>query len=94
MLFSIYCLDRPSCQSLRLTHRPAHMAYMMNFRDRLVLLGPLLAADGIDMVGSLIIIDQPDLTAVRTLLANDPYTQANLFESVVIRPFRMVLPEE
>ncbi|KAF0114863.1 MAG: hypothetical protein FD149_1733 [Rhodospirillaceae bacterium] len=93
MLFAIDCLDKPDHQSLRLAHRPAHVAYMMGFRDKMVLLGPLLTADGTGMVGSLIVMDLPDRAAVETFLAHDPYGQAGLFESVMVRPFKKVLPE-
>ncbi len=93
MLFAIHCLDKPDHQAVRLTHRPAHVAYMMEFRDKLVLLGPLLTTDRTGMVGSLIVIDLPDLAAVETFLAGDPYSRAGLFESVVVHPFRKVLPD-
>ncbi|VBB68939.1 YCII-related domain protein [invertebrate metagenome] len=66
----------------------------MEYLDRLVLLGPLLAADGTGMVGSLIVIDLPDLAAIEIFLAQDPYSQAGLFESVMVHPFRQVLPEQ
>lgn len=81
MLFAIHYLDKSDYQSVRLVHRPVHVAYMMGFRDRLVLLGPLLTADGASMVGSLIVIDLPDRAAVETMLASDPYTQVGLFEN-------------
>lgn len=93
MLFAIHCLDKPNHGAVRQEHRPAHVAYMMGFKDKLTLLGPLTSDDGAAMVGSLIVIDLPDRQAVEILLANDPYSRAGLFESVVVRPLRKVQPE-
>ncbi|MEO5373601.1 MAG: YciI family protein [Alphaproteobacteria bacterium] len=93
MLFAIHCLDKPGHGHVRQENRPAHVAYMMGFRDRITLLGPLTSDDGSAMVGSLIVIDLADRAAVEDLLAGDPYSRAGLFESVVVRPLRKVLPE-
>ena len=94
MLFAVHCLDKPGHGQTRLANRPAHVAYMMGFKDRLTLLGPLLGGeDGTAMVGSLIVIDLADRAAVTEFLAGDPYGQAGLFESVIVRAFKQVLPE-
>ncbi|MFN3076255.1 MAG: YciI family protein [Alphaproteobacteria bacterium] len=94
MLFVIHCLDKPAHLQTRLANRPAHVQYMMGFKDRLRLLGPLLGGeDGATMVGSLIVIDLADRAAVEEFLAGDPYGQAGLFESVVVRGFKQVLPD-
>lgn len=94
MLFVIHCQDKPENGKVRLANRPAHVQYMMTFKDRLRLLGPLLGGeDGSAMVGSLIVIDLPDRVAVDDFLAADPYGRAGLFESVIVRGFKQVLPE-
>ena len=38
------------------------------------------------MNGSLLIVEAEDITAVEAFVADDPYCQAGLFETVVIRP--------
>lgn len=91
MLFAIHCLDKPGHAHVRQSNRPAHVDYMMRFKDKLTLLGPLLTDDGA-MVGSLIVIDLPDRAAVDGLLAGDPYGKAGLFESVIVRGLKQVLP--
>lgn len=92
MLFAIHCLDKPGHADVRQANRPAHVEYMMGFKDRIVLLGPLTSDDGAAMVGSLIVIDLPDRPSVEALLAGDPYGKAGLFESVIVRGLRKVLP--
>jgi uncharacterized protein YciI len=44
------------------------------------------------MVGSLLIVDMPDKAAVEAFVRDDPYFKAGLFEAVLIRPFKQVLP--
>jgi uncharacterized protein YciI len=43
--------------------------------------------------GSLLVVDVADRRAAETFAAGDPYAQAGLFESVVIRPFRTVFKD-
>jgi uncharacterized protein YciI len=46
--------------------------------------------------GSLFIIEAEDIAAAEAFVADDPYNQAGLFETVVIRPFHweVGLPDE
>ena len=43
------------------------------------------------MIGSFFILDLPNRAAVEAFNAADPYTQAGLFGSVRIQPFRWLL---
>jgi hypothetical protein len=54
----------------------------------------LQSDDGNSMTGSLLIMDFPDRAAVEAFAAGDPYAAAGLFESVVIRRWKKVLPAE
>lgn len=91
-LFAITCRDKPDSVKVHLANREAHLAYAHEFEDRIVIGGPLLAADGRTPVGSMLVIDLPDEAAVDGWLAADPYAQAGLFESVAVHRYRMVLP--
>jgi hypothetical protein len=92
MLFIFVCTDKPGCEPLRLANRAAHLAYLNDFREALFAAGPTLSDDGQTMNGSVLIIDFPDRAAAEAFAANDPYAKAGLFESVVIRPWKKVLP--
>ncbi|MBB4286574.1 YciI family protein [Roseospira goensis] len=92
MLFAIYCLDKPNSRTLRLETRAAHLSHAKAQGDSIRLGGPLMTDDGQDMVGSLLIVDMPDKAAVEDFVRDDPYYQAGLFEAVLIRPFKQVLP--
>jgi uncharacterized protein YciI len=92
MMFAVYCLDKPASMELRLATREAHLAHAKAHNDAIRLGGPLLTDDGEGMVGSLLIVDMPDKAAVEAFVRDDPYFKAGLFEAVLIRPFKQVLP--
>lgn len=90
-LFTLYCIDKPGHQQVRLDNRAAHLDYAKQWADKTLTGGPLLSADGDSMVGSLLVIDFEDAAAAEAFCANDPYAKAGLFESVTVRPFKAVL---
>ena len=92
MLFALICTDKPRSLELRLAVRPAHLTYLETYADRISLAGPLLDPDG-RPCGSLLIIDVVDDAAAAGFADADPYVKAGLFESVVIRPFRLVFKD-
>ena len=92
MLFFVHCTDKPGSQDVRLANRPAHLEFLRGHLDKIVIAGPTLTEDGEGFTGSVLIVDFPDRAAVEEHFANDPYAKAGLFESVVIRPYKKVLP--
>lgn len=92
MNFALYCIDKAGHSQLRADNRPAHLDYLKANLDRLVVAGPLLADDGVTVLGSLLIIEAADRAAAEAFAAGDPYAKAGLFESVTIRAFKKVLP--
>ena len=89
-LFALFCVDKPDSLQVRMGAREAHLAYVRGFGDRMKLGGPLLDAEG-GMAGSLIIIDLADQAEADAFSANDPYTQAGLWERVDVKPFKATL---
>jgi uncharacterized protein len=94
MLFVVYCVDRPGREQVRLENRSAHLAFLETYKANVAAAGPLQSDDGNSMTGSLLIMDFPDRAAVEAFAAGDPYAKAGLFESVVIRRWKKVLPVE
>jgi uncharacterized protein YciI len=92
MAFVILCNDKPNSLELRLATRPAHVAYIESFIDKLVLAGPLLAEDGETPQGSMIIMNFATRGEAEIFAAGDPYAKAGLFRDTTIRPFRKALP--
>jgi len=93
MLWSIHCLDRPNGSELRARTRPRHLDYLAKAKDKVLFCGPLLSADGQAMLGSLFIVKLPGSAEAEAFAKGDPYAEAGLFESVVIRRVRAHLFE-
>jgi uncharacterized protein YciI len=87
--YAISCIDRAGALETRLATRPAHGEYIRS-HPGVKLAGPYSNAAG-DPVGSLIIVEADDLAAVQAFCANDPYAKAGVFETVDIRPFKLVI---
>jgi len=92
MLFAIFCTDKEDYLDVRMDNRPAHVEYLKAQGDKLIFAGPTLAEDGVTMSGSLIVVDFDSLEQAQEFASNDPYVQAKLFDSVVIRAWKKVLP--
>jgi hypothetical protein len=92
MLFAITCTDKPGALELRMATRPAHLEHLKANEKSLVLVGPLLDAEG-KPAGSLLVVEADDREAAEAFANADPYAKAGLFESVLIRPFRTVFKD-
>lgn len=92
MLFTIYCTDKPASLELRIATRSAHLAYLETYQSRIMHAGPLLDVDN-RPCGSLLIIDVADRAEAEGFAATDPFARAGLFESTVIRPYRVVFKD-
>jgi uncharacterized protein YciI len=90
LLYVLICEDKPDSEALRKSVRDQHLAYLQDFDVRFA--GPMLSDDGATMIGSIIVIDAADRQAAQAFAASDPYGTAGLFESVILRPFRQVIP--
>lgn len=92
MIFAIVCTDKPNQKDARAANREAHFAHLKAHKAHIIEAGPLQAEDRSHSVGSLLIVDFEDRIAAESFATNDPFNQAGIFESVVIRPYKKVLP--
>lgn len=69
-------------------HRPAHRAYLKSLLDsnRLAISGPFM-----DDRGGLLVYSTETLEETESIIRNDPFTQAGVFVSWTIRPWRVVM---
>lgn len=88
MLYVLYCLDDPAKNDIRMATRGAHLDHIASSGDLVRVAGPLLADDGVTMVGSLIVLEAPDRATAERWARSDPYAKAGLFKSVDIRPWK------
>lgn len=85
----VHCLDWENALPLRLANYEAHKAYLAASRVHTVISGPLLAADGETMIGSLFVLEADTLDEVTAFNAADPFARAGVWADVKIHPFNM-----
>ena len=89
MLFAITNIDKPDSLALRTSTREIHLGYLDSIVTQIVFAGPVLNAEG-QSVGSLLVVEAENQAAAEAFAAADPYAKAGLFESMTIRPYRLV----
>lgn len=92
MLFVALCYDKPGHVDLRMSTRPAHLAWLGKHAASVKLGGPFIENE--KPVGSMLILECPDEATARAMLAQDPYAEAGLFERVELRAWRRVVGAE
>lgn len=89
MFVVLMAKDKPGALNIRTENRPAHLEYLKS-TDLVAQAGPLLDDDG-GMIGSLIVLDVPDMAAARDWAAIDPYAKAGLFAEVTLTHWNRVI---
>ncbi|PLY12017.1 MAG: hypothetical protein C0631_18070 [Sedimenticola sp.] len=99
MLYAIIGTDREDSLEARLQARPEHVERLKSLQadGRLLLAGPHPALDCEDpgpagFTGSLIVAEFDSLEQAREWADADPYTTTGVFASVLVKPFKKVLP--
>ena len=99
MLYAIIASDVANSLEKRLAARPAHLDRLQQLKaeGRVVLAGPHPAIDSNDpgeagFSGSLIVAEFESLAAAQTWADADPYIAAGVYDKVVVKPFKQVLP--
>ena len=90
MLIALIARDKPGALEIRKENRDAHLGYLSASEDTVFMAGPLLSDAG-DMVGSLIILNMPDMKAAEHWAEHDPYAKAGLFSSVELIEWKKVV---
>ena len=92
MLYAITRRDRPGMAADRARLQPAHAEYQKAFLP-LIVYGGGMVGDAVDttgdvdihdVIGNVLVLDVPDRAAAEAFHRDDPYTQAGLFETVII----------
>ena len=99
MLYVINGTDLPDSLAKRLPAREKHLQRLRQLQNegRLIIAGPNPSIDSEDpgdagFSGSLIIAEFESLSEAEAWAAADPYIEAGVYESVVVKPFKKVLP--
>ena len=99
MLYAIISEDRKDSLQNRLQARPEHLQRLEILKNegRLILAGPHPAIDSDDpgsagFSGSLVVAEFESLDAATNWADADPYVDAGVYASVIVKPFKKVLP--
>ncbi|WP_338744826.1 YciI family protein [Pseudomonas putida] len=99
MLYAIIASDVANSLEKRLAARPAHIERLQQLKaeGRVVLAGPHPAIDSNDpgeagFSGSLIVAEFESLASAQAWADADPYIAAGVYDKVVVKPFKQVLP--
>lgn len=87
-MFVCECVDGPDAADLRKQSAAAHHSYQGSIIDRYIAHGPLWSDDGVELLGSLFIIEVADRAAAEKLVAEEPMTAAGVFEEINIYRWR------
>lgn len=99
MFYMICATDVENSLEKRMAARPAHLARLNALKDegRLLIAGPFPAIDSNDpgeagFTGSLVVAEFNSLTDAQNWANADPYIEAGVYASVVVKPYKKVLP--
>lgn len=99
MYYAIMAEDRTNVLEKRLAARPDHLARLelLKQQGRLLVAGPHPAIDSEEpgpagFTGSLVIAEFDSLEAAQAWADADPYCAADVYQKVVVKPYKKVLP--
>ncbi|ARU56274.1 ycii-related domain protein [Oleiphilus messinensis] len=99
MLYAIISQDVENSLPLRVKARPAHLERLNALKQegRLILAGPHPAIDAENpgdagFSGSLVVAEFQNQELAEKWANEDPYLAAGVYKSVIVKPFKKVLP--
>lgn len=99
MWYAIISQDVENSLQKRLSVRPAHVERLQVLKSegRLLIAGPHPAIDSEDpgsegFTGSLVVAEFDSLIAAQDWADKDPYVDAGVYQKVIVKPFKKVLP--
>jgi uncharacterized protein YciI len=81
-------IDAPQGPEIRAANGEAHRAYLNGHGNSIMCRGPLLTDDGASSVGSVILMDIPDMDAARALMADEPFFKNGCYQDVTFHRWR------
>jgi len=91
MPFLIDASDREDAAGLRKQVRPDHLTFLAGREHLLLAAGAKLSDDGATAHGSFYIVDTDDRAAAEAFIAEDPYSKAGVFGTIVIARWRKAI---
>lgn len=99
MWYVIFATDVENSLEKRMAARPAHVERLkiLNAQGRLLVAGPTPAIDSEEpgdagFSGSVVIAEFDSLTQAQAWADQDPYIEAGVYDNVIVKPYKKVLP--
>ncbi|MCQ1060252.1 YciI family protein [Photobacterium sp. ZSDE20] len=99
MWYVIFSQDVENSLASRMSVREKHLARLKDLQEqgRLLVAGPMPAIDSENpgeagFTGSTVIAEFNSLDDAQTWADADPYIEAGVYEKVIVKPFKKVLP--
>jgi uncharacterized protein YciI len=94
MLFAALFTDRPDQGALRALHLDAHVRWLAQHRDTVLVAGSLRVEPGAVPKGGLWIVEAPSKAAVLDLMQSDPFYTCGLRQGVEVLHWNKALPDQ
>lgn len=93
MLFAVRFHDQMDCAEVRLQHLQAHIDWLDEHKELVLIGGSLRKEPGENPVGGLWLVEAPDKNAVEVLIQSDPFSIHGLRERHEIFFWSRAFPE-
>lgn len=93
MLFAVRFHDNPSAGNVRAAHFRAHIDWLKQRREQILIAGSLRESEGSSPIGGLWIVEAQDKAEVETLLRSDPFWVHGLRRGVEIHRWSTAFAE-
>jgi uncharacterized protein len=91
-LVTLYDGTDAEAPARRQATRPTHLEGLKgNVANGKLLVGGPIFDDAQNTIGSFLLVDCADRAELDGLIANDPYTKGNVWQSVEVKPVRLVV---
>jgi uncharacterized protein YciI len=83
-----HALDQPDSGALRTEFRAAHEAYLAMHASMVMARGPLVTDDGETSMGSVLLLDVPDMDTARAFMEKEPFYSNGVYQEVNFHRWR------
>lgn len=90
MQFLVKAFDGDGMLAKRMEVRPEHLRGMEELGAHVVCAGGMLSEDGV-MIGSVLVLDFPDRSALDEYLAREPYVREHVWEKIDVEIMNVVI---
>jgi uncharacterized protein YciI len=83
-----HALDQPGGSALRDEFRQAHEAYLARHADMIMTRGPLVSDDGETQLGSVLLLDVPDMDTAQAFIEKEPFYSNGVYQEINFHRWR------